>query len=505
MKSKTMALVCLGLLLLPSLFFIFNEVIYPGHDSWIHARWHTVFAEQVWSGDIYPRWLSNLRFGSGSPVMFYYPPMSYYFISGLYFLFPGNDFFYLRINVAHIIIIITSFVTMVIFLKTLIPNKSSVTPIFGGLLYVAQPYFYLIDIYVRGAFAESWIFVIIPVIFLGIQIITRKTTLGFIVLSLGTFLLITTHIVSAVFWLPIIVLYILYKDRSKQKGKLIINLTAIFIGIGMSSAYLFTALSYQNYANLTSMYSYEKILSSLVFNTKRFSLAIDSGLTFSNMIFWISILTSLSIIGLLSFIKKIDSYIKFWIFISLVIVFLMSPISTTTWQLIPLLYKIQFSWRLLPVLSFVLILLYARTLETLLNRAMRRFFYSIPLILSIALPSTILVLGSNYINNGAAIDSYENIEKERLTRFNNKKVAYFTPIEYELVTTKDLLQYKDVNIVAPIQNDNPIKIHINSNTSRNIDVEIKTPEDLNVIFKRQNFYGTEITVNNEIKPNKSNN
>jgi uncharacterized membrane protein len=49
------------------------------------ARWHVVYAEQflreLSGGVIYPRWLSGMDDGLGSPTFYFYPPLSYYLTS----------------------------------------------------------------------------------------------------------------------------------------------------------------------------------------------------------------------------------------------------------------------------------------------------------------------------------------------------------------------------------------------------------------------------------------
>src|SRR5205823_5152692 len=48
---------------------------YESDDTLAHARWYIQFSEQLWAGDLYPRWLVGMNDGLGSPVFFYYPPV----------------------------------------------------------------------------------------------------------------------------------------------------------------------------------------------------------------------------------------------------------------------------------------------------------------------------------------------------------------------------------------------------------------------------------------------
>ena len=53
-----------------------------GSDTLFHASWYTHFSEQLWSGELYPRWLAGMNGGLGSPVFFYYAPLPYH-LTGL--------------------------------------------------------------------------------------------------------------------------------------------------------------------------------------------------------------------------------------------------------------------------------------------------------------------------------------------------------------------------------------------------------------------------------------
>ena len=48
-----------------------------------HAVWYTQFSTQFWAGDLYPRWLMGMNEGLGSPVFYYYPPVTAYVRSRL--------------------------------------------------------------------------------------------------------------------------------------------------------------------------------------------------------------------------------------------------------------------------------------------------------------------------------------------------------------------------------------------------------------------------------------
>src|SRR5215472_15010344 len=67
-------LIAVGVILtLPTIIYGFP---FFGDDSAIHTLWYTSFSHQLWSGELYPRWLVGMNGGLGSPAFFYYPPAS---------------------------------------------------------------------------------------------------------------------------------------------------------------------------------------------------------------------------------------------------------------------------------------------------------------------------------------------------------------------------------------------------------------------------------------------
>ena len=52
-------------------------VLLHGHDSRFHILWQHHFADQLWRGSWYPRWLPGMNDGFGSPTFFLYPPLAH--------------------------------------------------------------------------------------------------------------------------------------------------------------------------------------------------------------------------------------------------------------------------------------------------------------------------------------------------------------------------------------------------------------------------------------------
>lgn len=59
----------------------FVNVYLAGHDFFFHVMFSHHFTEQLWQGDLYPRWMQQMNAGFGSPIFFFYAPLPYYITS----------------------------------------------------------------------------------------------------------------------------------------------------------------------------------------------------------------------------------------------------------------------------------------------------------------------------------------------------------------------------------------------------------------------------------------
>src|ERR1700730_7252324 len=60
---------------------IFLRGFLHGADIRTYTRWAYYFCDELREGVLYPRWLAGANRGYGSPVMFYYPPLTFYVVA----------------------------------------------------------------------------------------------------------------------------------------------------------------------------------------------------------------------------------------------------------------------------------------------------------------------------------------------------------------------------------------------------------------------------------------
>jgi hypothetical protein len=128
-------------------------------DLQYHVNEAEMFYEGLKTGCLYPIWLAGGNKGYGAPVTAYYPPGSYYVLSGLYFLL--TDWIQATLG-AYLIMMIGSAFAMYFYARR---SLSKTGAIVAMIAYIAMP-FHLYEQYVRGTFGELMTYIWMPLILL---------------------------------------------------------------------------------------------------------------------------------------------------------------------------------------------------------------------------------------------------------------------------------------------------------------------------------------------------
>ena len=134
-----------------------------GHDFFFHVMFSHHFTEQLWQGELYPRWMQQMNAGFGSPIFFFYAPLPYYITSLLSLLLPGDLTGASALIFSATLALIASGITAYFWLREFTSSKFAVIL---AIVYMALPYHLAVDFYIRFAFAELWTFVWMPLILL---------------------------------------------------------------------------------------------------------------------------------------------------------------------------------------------------------------------------------------------------------------------------------------------------------------------------------------------------
>jgi len=165
---------------------LLNNQYFAIHDDQHIARLY-LLDQAIRQGDLYPRWVGGLGFNFGYPLFNFYPPLIYY-VAEFFHLLGFNLLWSLKL-----MIITGSFISsfgMYLLGKRFFDKKTGllVATLFTFFFYRA------ITIYIRGAWAEFFAMSILPLVFLGLDNISKNKSIKSIFLfSISLALLILAH------------------------------------------------------------------------------------------------------------------------------------------------------------------------------------------------------------------------------------------------------------------------------------------------------------------------
>lgn len=343
---------------------LFHTGFFSMHDDEQVARLFDLH-QTLLSGDFPPRIAPNLGFGYGYPFFNFYPSFAYYVGEAFHLL----GFGYI---VSTKLMLITGFLLsalfMYIFAREFFGRAGGVV---AAVAYTYLPY-HAVDIYVRGAFAEFYAFVFLPLIFWSFYKLARSGNSLFIIpsaLSIG--FLILSHNLIALSSFPFIGLWLLYlffisKDRLRF---CMLGFTAFLLGFGFTAYFWLPSYVERNFTLVNILtselanYSIHFVCSYQLWNSPwGYGGSIGScqdGLSFE--VGKIQLLLSLAAAILaVCFLflkhKKRDSVrlVQILVFVCMLVIslFLTVHASKPIWDVVPLLWYIQFPWRFLLIAGF---------------------------------------------------------------------------------------------------------------------------------------------------------
>lgn len=330
---------------------------FSADDTVYHTLYYKNFSFQLWSGELYPRWLYLLNGSYGGPIFFYYPPMAYYLTS---------IFHPLQLSILHqlglgaALGLVLSGLTLYLWLKEI---TSAGSALLSAIIYLLLPYS-VYDIYGRGALAESFTFVWMPLILYFVVRVSRGSRLAIVGLAVSYALLCTTHLLTTMMFSAIPLVYgLILSDRNSRLKTLATTVAAMALGTGLSAAYILPAMTYQRYV-------YIEELSTGSFSFARALLTRQLVINGSMRYFWfVVVLGSVSLVcffaGRLapSAVKRRE--LSFWVAIAFCSVFMMIYISYPVWSVVRPLQMLQFPWRFNTILCVAALPLLAAGISSL--------------------------------------------------------------------------------------------------------------------------------------------
>ena len=302
-------------------------------SSWdirFHSMWTRNFSDQLWAGELYPRWLIHINGGLGSPYFFYYSPLAYYFAS-LFQLFKTPTGL-AQISLASIILLFLSGLACYRWLLGICGRTGAIA---GASFYMMAPAHIFVDAFVRGDYPEFASYVWLPLLLHGVELMRSRRTTGFLQIALGYAGLVMTHIVIGLVFSAVPFVYALGRFEDGRTRAFLVLLASV-TGLALASVYLLPALTTQSYA-----------YTPLTNATLIFDVWTPKLLVFVNVLF-IAYAIALAALGIALWhlkSRKLGSFEVTLLIICAATMVFMTELARPIWDHVPILKAIQFSWR----------------------------------------------------------------------------------------------------------------------------------------------------------------
>jgi len=467
---------------------LFMTGYFSMHDDTQVAR-VIVMGRALRNGQFPVRWVSDLGYGYGYPLYNFYGPLPYYF-GGVLYAAGMNAVVTTKAMMA--VGMMLAAVTMYVLVQARFGRLSG---ILAGILYAFAPY-HAVQLYVRGAVGELWAYALLPLLFLGIFLVSISTRRkdGIWIGGVGLAGIILSHTISGymtvVFYLIGLALYtlILLFKRRFHFSLLTFHFSLLSVGLGLSAFFWLPAIAEMGYTNVagqigvTANFRDHFVCIPQLWNSLWGYGGSVSG-CIDGMSFKIGKLhIMLAILGaVLGF-----SSVRLFVIIGIASVFMALGISRGIWDSIPGFAYVQYPWRLLTAVVFSVSVLGGSVLFWIKQRWAKIGTFAI---LLIAIPGLNVKLFTPQMTYDKPSDFYESSE-ELLWRASKVSDEYLPPSFQK----PDSFQAVAREILASDSNRGlAVETEINTETYTKLHINTQVPMD--VTLNRISFPGWQYWVN----------
>lgn len=398
---KNPYVILFGITFLIMIPYIFSSKYIKGNDTDFHIS--NIFSIYT---SIKQGTLSNILpiiahdFGYASRI--FYPRLAHFSTALITLVLNGNVIWGLKI--IHFIVYFLSAVMMYKLVNKIFKNKFSA--LISAIFYLSFPYM-LTEVFVRDSLAESFIFIFMPMIILGLyELFCGNKKSFYLWFILGYVGIINSHLVLAVYFTAFIFIYLLLNIKKVLKKE---NIKALILSsiciLLLTATFTIPILQHKSLKIYTvfegdSMTNRGTIVNSAM-GLKDFFKQEPCG-KFSNITYYLNILGFVLAVVTILFNKKIfketeqKNFFKFILFATIICTFLMSKLCP--WIILPKTFvMIQFAWRLESVLLLCLSILAGLTFKNF-NRKVEKIIILI----------IVLLFNGYTIYNAYNFDIFEN-------------------------------------------------------------------------------------------------
>jgi hypothetical protein len=338
-------------------------------DILFYATAINSFSAQFWSGDLYPRWLTDINGGLGAPVFLFYGPLSYYLASLLAWLAPFDPHGFGRLALMLHGALVAAGCTSYFWLRRDFPEAQAQR---GALIYACFPFIPFI-LYLIFGMATLWAVALLPLLLLAARNLGAAGRCGIVKLSMAYGLLALTHLPTT---LAFSLVPLAYAVASSEKGRRFHALSAAtasaLLGALLAAFYLLPAA-----ANKPFIAS-ERFLEGKLNYANAFH---DPGNYYSILLIG-GLLAALFLeIPRSRWRELVVPQTRFWLGALAIILYLVTPLSMPLWQALPFMAYLQYPGRFLVAAIPVSLWLYISWLPYARNQFLHVWLTGIILVL----------------------------------------------------------------------------------------------------------------------------
>lgn len=342
LRFALLALIAVGVACLP-LMLIGPQT---GDSLYTNLSWASQFTEELFGGQWYPRWLSGLNAGAGSPVFFFYAPLPFY-VSAAAALACQQCSEVIRLGLTEALIVLASAAAFLVFARRVAGGRAAAV---ASVVYALAPYHFAMDVLRRQAIGEAAAYIGMPLALYFCDRLVRgdgsrsRMTLG---LAVSYTLLMLSHLPATLLFSPFLLGWGLFAARRQQRAAAVVHVgLAVTLGAALAAGYLLPALFEQGSITMSALYSaYYEYHRWFFFDGQ------DSpNEPLSRTLLLVFGCPTLALLGVWMLVRgRIDGGERRALRASLFFLagawWLMTPLSQPVWLLLPLLQKVQFPWR----------------------------------------------------------------------------------------------------------------------------------------------------------------
>lgn len=429
---------------------------------------------------------NNLGYGIG----IFYPALPHAIGGFVLSIISGFGFSeVMAIKIVKFILVFLSGISVYVLASKIFKNK--LKGMFASLFYISSNYLF-VDILMRDSFNESFMFLFVPIIFLGLYYLLIEDNVNkfYIFFILGCVGLMYSHLVLSVWFTILLIPFLLvnYKDLFKKYLKPLL-LSGLIILI-LTSTYTVPLIEHKMFGEYTIFNTVnDKIPWTLpIYNfiiQCNYKLSGENSILFINFIPLVSILFVLGVVRLF---KDKDSNYKY--LLGILFTGVLGALFTSIafiWNIVPnFLFNIQFAWRLVCFVVFMVSIIAANGLFYFFNIFKKKYLIFAYLFIGFVLISAV----------------YNNILLVRPTDIPSNDVSrngMGWQREYLPVNTQNNLDYfesrKDDEVII-LNGKGSVKIK--NNNVPNMEIEVKDSNEKTTLeIPRLYYLGYDITYNGE--------